>query len=333
RMRPYGLLERTDGRPGALQLLRRGTAPAAPDAFLFTPTSRESAAYIREQLLARLAPDEVDALRETAGLETVRADAADHVRGVTGSQPLIQRLHSRLEGIFSALEEEGAYRLHPLIREYLLEEQRERFPGRLQELNLNAASWLAPRGQGLAAMRHALEGGAPELAASLFEQMGAARLWLREGMSRLNAALALLEPYALDGLPRVGIARSLSFAKSGDMRRAREALTRARDASRGFREDRPGGDPRAVLIEGRYIGLLLTEYGCAPTADALADDTWEIVLEYVRGDPVLHAYIMTWRCLINVQSGHFEDAIRYGRKALHDFEHSGSRYGVLFIHL
>ncbi len=327
------LIERTDGWPVALQLLRFGNAPPAADAFRFTPASRESAAYIREQLLARLAPDEVDWLRETSVLETLRADAADHVRGARDSQSLIQRLHSRLEGIFSALEEDGAYRLHPLIREHLLEEQQERFPDRLRELNLNAAAWLTSRGQGLAAMRHALEGGAPELAATIFEEMGAARLWLREGMGRLNAALALLEPYALDGFPRIAIARSLSFAKSGDMRRAREALTRARDASRGFTEDRPGGDSRAVLIEGHYIDLLLTEYGCAPTADALADDTWESVLEYVRGDPVLHAYIMTWRCLINVQSGHFEDAIRYGRKALHDFEHSGSRYGVLFIHL
>lgn len=330
------LLERTDGWPVALQLLRLGSAAAAPaeaDAFRFTPTSRESAAYIREQLLARLESGDMDCLRETSVLETVRADAADHVRGVADSQRAIQRLHGRLEGIFSALEEEGAYRLHPLIREYLLEEQREHYPDRFRELHLRAADWLASRGQGLAAMRHALQGGAPELAATVFEQMGGARLWLREGMGRLNTALALLEPYALDGFPRVAIARSLSFAKSGDMRLAREALTRARDASRGFTQDRSGGDPQAVLIDGHYIDLLLTEYGCAPTADALADETWETVLEHVRGDPVLHAYIMTWRCLINVQSGRFEEAIRYGRKALHDFERSGSRYGVLFIHL
>src|SRR5690606_33449703 len=182
-------------------------------------------------------------------------------------------------------------------------------------------------------MRHALQGGAPELAATIFEEMGGARLWLREGMTRLNAALALLEPYELREFPRIAIARSLSYAKSGDMRRAREALALARDVSRGFREDRAGGDSKALLIDGHYIDLLLTEYGCAPTADALADDTWETVLEYVREDPALHAYVMTWRCLINVQSGHFDEAISYGRKALHDFELSRSRYGELFIYL
>ena len=330
------LVERTDGWPVALQLLRLGSPPGTPpaaDAASCTATSRESAAYIREQLLARLDADEMDFLRETAVLETLRADAADHLRGAADSQLLIQRLHGRLEGIVSALEEEGAWRLHPLIREYLLEELKEHRPERFHELNLAAADWLAPRGQGLAAMRHALLGGAPGRAAAIFEAMGGAQLWIREGMTRVNAALALLEPWELDEFPRIALARSLYFAKNGDIRRARAALARARDVSRGFTEDRPGGDPKALLIDGYYIDLLLTEYGCAPTADALADETWETVLEYVDKDPGLRAYVMTWRCLINVQSGHFDEAISYGRKALHDFDTTRSRYGELFIYL
>lgn len=330
------VLERTAGWPVALQLVRIGTDPSKPLAEQLTRfawTGREPATYIREQLLSQLSPPQAGFLRDTSILDSVRADIADSLRGTADSHMIMQQLHTTLEGIFVPLEDGEAWRFHPLIRECLFEELREAYPDRFRELNRAAATWLSLHGQGLSAMRHALLAGAPDQAAAIFEDMGASQLWLHEGMARLSAALALLADYKLRDFPRIQVARSLQFAKNGDMKSAREALENAKTVSGGFLHDREGGDDTALLIDGHFIELLLTEYGCAPTADALADDTWDVVIDYALRDPALHAYIMTWRCLINTQSGNFARAIDYGNKALCDFDLDQSRYGELFIYL
>lgn len=326
----------TQGWPVALQLFRstaadhrsqfnRSVSPLA--------VKRHAADYLREQLLIAVPEQGIEFLRDVSILEHIRPDCADFLLQSTGSATVMHRLHAQLEGLFMPLEQGNAFLLHPLIREHLRDELRDQFHDRFVALNRRAANWLSANNQHLRAMRHALDSGEPEFAAAIFEKMGGAQLWLREGMSRLRAALEMLAPYSLDRFPRTLVARSLAAAKDGDMIAARTALARAKEVSRGFRFDRSDGDDTALLIDGHFIELLLTEYGCAPTADALSDEAWQFILQNTRGDPALYAYIRTWQCLVHMQSGMFDAGFEYGQGALEAFHHGLSRYGELFIYL
>lgn len=331
------IMQRTDGWPVALQLIKSAAGPECllADAIAgFAGSGREAAAYFREQLLRHL-PEEVRGfLRDTSILEHVRADSADFIRETTDSKTLVMRLHDRLEGVFAPLENDvETYRLHPLVREYLRDELREHAIERHEQLCARAARWLAAQGQGISAMRYALEGRDPALAATIFEDMGAAQLWLHEGMGRLTMALSLLADHDLPGFPRIHVARSLACAKIGDMRNARRAHDRARQISGDFTRDHPGGDDMALMVDGRFIGLLLTEYGCSPRSDSLEGPEWARVLDYVRDDLHLYAFVLTWQCLFNSQVGNFEAGVGYGRASVEVFRQSGSRYGELFVYL
>ncbi|MEQ8514116.1 MAG: LuxR C-terminal-related transcriptional regulator, partial [Chromatocurvus sp.] len=167
----------------------------------------------------------------------------------------------------------------------------------------------------------------------IFERLGGARLWLHEGMDRIHRILAMLEPYDLAAFPRIQIARSLAYAKLGQMEKARAALQEASRSSGHFRHDRSGGDDLALLFDGYAIELLLTEYGCAPQPAALKGPDWERFLRFAEREPALLGYVQTFRCLWYTQTGHFTRAFEHGQEAIDIFRRGNSAYGELFIHL
>ena len=152
-------------------------------------------------------------------------------------------------------------------------------------------------------------------------------------MDRINRILALLEPYPLNAFPRVQLARSLAHAKHGQMEKARVAFEAASRASDHFRRDHEAGDALALLVDGCFIELLLTEYGCAPKPTALDGPAWERVLRFATGEPALMGYIRTLRCLWHTQTGRFSLAFEHGLAAIDIFRRGDSPYGELFIHM
>ncbi len=333
------IMEKTDGWPVALQLIRTfGTRTARPlgDAHTVSVSSRLIAGYFREQLFAHLSVVQQSFLRQTSILDVVTVACADHIRGSHDAGSVIQGLQ-HLGGIFSPLEytlkdTQEAYRLHPLVREYLRQELIEAAADEYAVLNKKAAAWMLTHERGLDAMRYALAANDGDYAAAILEQMGGAMLWIREGMSRLTSGLKLLDGYELKGYPRIQLARSLLFAKTGRIVDSRQAFARARVASKAFTSDRPGGDNTLLQIEGAVIKMVIAEYGCVPANRIIADEAFSFVLQHAGNDPLLLGYIKTLQCLTSLQYGEFDDCLEYGAEAIARYLGLNSLYGELYIY-
>ena len=330
------IMQRTDGWPVAVQLLKSlvGDADHLSRALSrYSGDSREMAVYFREQLLHHLSDQQRDFLYDVSILNPIHLDCADFIRGALNSRAIRQQL-AYLEGILMPLEvDDLSYRLHPLVREYLQGKLRDKAHKKYLQLCQSAAHWMASRGQGLDAMRFALQGDNVPLAAEIFERMrGGPQLCFLEGMSRLRMGLDLLAGHNVDAFPRIHLARSLVYAKNGQMKKARASFDLAGALSNGFEKDRAGGDDRSLLIDRHIIELMLTEYGCAPPTEALKRDSLKSIQDNVDNDTLIYAYIMTLQCLTHMQSGSFAACIRSGRQAIRHFKKNNSKYGELFIY-
>jgi ATP/maltotriose-dependent transcriptional regulator MalT len=328
--------ERTDGWPVALQLLKsfmNDSQSLSNVLSTFLGSSKEAADYFREQLLKSLSSEKYAFLLETSILDPIHLDCADYIRGSADSQVMVQQLHY-LEGIFAPLEgDDETYRLHPLVREYLQTTLKDSENESYKRLCRSTALWLAEKEQNLDAMRYAVQANDIYLAGEIFEQMGGSQMWLLEGMSRLRAGLDLLGNHNIDEFPRIYLAKSLVYAKDGQIKNARKAFDKASLLSDEFKRDRQGGDNTKLSIDRYMLESLLMEYGCSPPTDALKADVLKFIQDNANDDVSLHSYIMSLQCLVNMQGGSFDECIRYGKSAIADFREYNSRYGELFIYI
>ena len=141
----------------------------------------------------------------------------------------------------------AVYRLHPLLREYCVDQRRKKKPARFREVHRRSAVALARRGATLDAMRHAALAEDPALAGSILLEAGALQWWLRVGSDRLLAADRLLPETALDE-PRLAMVRCMAQFLRG---RLRDAL-RAFAAAPSWPND-PGLDIDRLLVRGAFV--------------------------------------------------------------------------------
>ena len=327
------IISRTAGWPVALQLLRSfGTTTTTPEDLDTISGNRLLNDYFREQLLDNLSQSERLLLLETSLLETITIECADYIRETDDSSEIIHGLHY-LEGIVSPLEDElEAWRIHPLVREHLLQELKESSPDNFRSICRRTASWMADNDRGLDAMRYALDANEPELAANILEQMGGIMLWIKEGMSRLTQGLQLIAAYELDNHPRIHLGRCLILTKQGHMHEARQAFEKARQISNDFQHDRLGGDDALLMIERYSVEIMLAEYGCTPAHPILPAEAFKFMLDNTREEPAIHGYIKTLQCLTSLQVGEFEACKEHGKYAIREYLTGHSSYGELFIY-
>ncbi len=328
------IMERTGGWPVALQLIRSfGAGSAGMSGNPGVASSNKLISdYFREQLFNNLSDDEKSFLLQTSILETITIDCANYIRGRKDAGDIIHGL-DYLEGIFSPLEDEQeSYRVHPLVREHLVNELKELFADEYGSLCRKAATWMAMNERGLEAMRYALAANDCNYAAEILEEMGGLMLWVREGMSRLTAGLNLLEKFELNDYPRIQLGRCLLYAKAGEINKTRQTFEKARQISRGFKSDRPAGDNTLLQIERYSIEIMIAEYGCTPSNPILPSDAFSFMLENTGNEPAIHGYIKTLQCLTSLQTGDFQHCMRHGEQAIREYLNGNSLYGELFIY-
>ncbi|MBT7952625.1 MAG: AAA family ATPase, partial [Gammaproteobacteria bacterium] len=187
------IMERTGGWPVALQLIRSFgvDSTSGSGGLIHGSSSKLISDYFHEQLFNNLSEEEQSFLLQTSMLDAITVDCANAIRERSDANEIMHGL-DYLEGIFSPLEDEQeSWRVHPLLREHLVNELKESSATEYASLCRKTATWMSTHERGLEAMRYALAADDCNFAAEILEDMGGVMLWIREGMSRLITGLKL----------------------------------------------------------------------------------------------------------------------------------------------
>ncbi len=152
------LMDRTEGWPAGLYLaaLALRAQPNVDVALShFGGDDHVVADYLRDELMARLEPEQVAFLLRTSILETLSGPVCDAVLGHGGSGRILATL-ARSNVLLVSLDRGGTtYRYHPLFREMLHSELRRLEPLREPELHARASAWHEEHGDVDSAIHHA----------------------------------------------------------------------------------------------------------------------------------------------------------------------------------
>ncbi len=156
-------------------------------------------AYFEREVLSRLSPEELDLLTRAAACDRFCASLCATLAGrdaamETGREAaLLERLEYDNMFILSMEQESPQtwYRLHPLLRETLLE-RFERWSAEVRrDVHVRAWQWFLGRGHVDEAVQHAMRAGEPAQAASLVERCAPA-LFARGDLGKLVALMRSL---------------------------------------------------------------------------------------------------------------------------------------------
>jgi LuxR family transcriptional regulator, maltose regulon positive regulatory protein len=152
------LVEQTEGWPvglylGALALKAGGQQRNARAAF--TGDDRFMADYLRSELLEHLPSELVAFLTRTAVLERLSGPLCDAVTDTTGSDRVLESLHSSNLLLVALDRRREWYRYHHLFRDLLRAELGQREPELIPELHARAAAWCEVNGLPELAIDHA----------------------------------------------------------------------------------------------------------------------------------------------------------------------------------
>lgn len=222
------LLARTEGWVAALQLARIwGESLNRLDALSrFSGRSRDLGDYLAEQVVSELSGEEKAFLIETAFLEEVRTDLADHVRGRNDSRYLLGSL-SRLNPLIAPVDDlHSSYHYHQLFRDFLCQLMMEQGEEVLRKLRLRAATWYEQHGTILNAVRYACQAEDYECAAGYIYQAGGWKLCMLYGEALMKNLLKLFPDEVIQSQPELQVYTVYSLIKEGRLREARGVFDR-----------------------------------------------------------------------------------------------------------
>lgn len=223
------LCDRTDGWAAGLRLAAFTLRHCAdPDRFLaeFSGDERSVADYLTGEVLAGLDGDTLDFLRAVSVCSLPSTDLAVHLSGRPDAGAVLER--ARQETGLVERGGAGGYRLHSLLRTYLLAELRRRDPVWHDALHAHAARWWAARREAGHALRHAERSGDETLHAELVHRF-AATLLLTGALDALRAGLRAAGP-SLRADPEVALIAAVAHLERRDRDAAAAELERARSA-------------------------------------------------------------------------------------------------------
>lgn len=149
-------LDRTDGWPIAVGLLAKLSNRDQMRSSLAFTESRESVfEFLADEVIERLPPALQTSLEALAIPDFIDDDVAREYLGAPSAAVIIADLERY--GLYFTATGEGAWRLHTLFREYLLERLSAADPSRLKELRMKCAEMLRRQGRKMAALDVVLE--------------------------------------------------------------------------------------------------------------------------------------------------------------------------------
>ena len=319
------LLERTEGWPAALQMVRRRLDDGDDlEATLqdLSGRSADLARYFLEQVFGGLDEDQQQFLLRTSILERVNGDLGSCLYGKPRGWPVLEELERRDLFVHAVDDAREWFRYHGLFREFLLERLR-RDGADLGDLHARAASWLQEHEHLLPALQHAQRSGKPELVATILESAGGWLFAVQGNQGLVERALASLDERVMRRFPRVRLASIFLAARRGHLDQALAEM----DA---LREDAPAADPE-LHAEMEIMSGLLARYG-----DEIDERQLRMLEGLSRELPVhhhaMHAVRCNLLCAFYVSTGRYDACFPSGDQAIAHFRAFGSVFGEVFIY-
>ncbi|TDM08003.1 MAG: hypothetical protein C4K60_00300 [Ideonella sp. MAG2] len=208
------------GWPFALQLVRlRASSGAMSADWALDPRSnmprRQIFDYLAAEVLTSLPQELLDFLREVAVLDSIDVASANALRGREDSLSFIRQL-ARIRPIAVVDEAPWVARLHPLLRDYLMELAELSKPGCLAHQHQLAARYWGQHGRLHEAVSHAVAGGHLALGADLVEQAGGFALLANEGAVRSRLILQQLPEALIRQRPRLRLLQLMQQVLESD---------------------------------------------------------------------------------------------------------------------
>lgn len=324
----------TEGWPVTIQMIRSSlNVDRDIDRVLASTTSSSGilTTYLSQQVFQGLENSLQDFLMDISLIDGISCDLANHLRETEDSEIRFENCN-RLGALVLPVEEvEGAYRLHPLFQEYLQHRLMVAHPDRAARIHLRATDWFAETGDLVRAVGHAVQAEKPRRAVEIIEQEGGILVWLREGLTRLRAALGLMDEETVASSPRITCIQCILDIRDGKVYQARNRydlmLKRYQDAKKEMDEaNRERIDHELMLVEyllAGYEGKMLSEKFCA----GLTQNVSRIDQE----DHASLGYHFNMLCFAYAQRGMLREARYYAEAAIREYRLFGSLYGEVYI--
>jgi LuxR family maltose regulon positive regulatory protein len=323
------LMRRTEGWAAGLRLaaISMDTHPD-PDQFVKELITEDSAltGYLVQEVLHTQPPEVQDLLLSTSILEQVSAEAASELAGdeaAAGILPALARANTFIQPIGS-----GWYRYHPLFAEVLRLKLRLRYPERLSDLHRRAARFYERNGSLIAAVRHAAEAGDWPLAASMavgsLEITGITQPQGSQSLAREFGSMPGSQAWSEPGPYLVSAAAALA---GGD----REACAAALTSAEGILEQLPADQEIPGRLTAAMLRLAASRHGGDLPGAAAAADRAKALVSQVPGEllarhPGIPARVLAGRGIVELWSGHLDDALRLLGSAVKAATTSGTEY-------
>jgi LuxR family transcriptional regulator, maltose regulon positive regulatory protein len=305
------LTRRTEGWAAGLRLaaISMGTHPD-PDLFVKELITDDSAltSYLVGEVLNAQAPRTRDMLLSTSILEDVSAEAASELTGdgqAAAILPALARTNAFVQPIGR-----GRYRYHPLLGEVLRLKLKHQYPNRVALLHRRAAQWYERNGQLLSAVRHAIEAGDRQLAASMvIDKLAIGEITApRDGHCLADEFQSMPhgqswtepEPYL------VCAAVALSAGRE-------ESAIAALNAADSILDRLPDGEQTASRLAAAMVRLAISLRAGDHSAAAAAAARAEILVSKVPGDmlarhPEIRAHVLFGHGAADLGSGRLDEA-------------------------
>ncbi len=323
------LQTKVEGWPVAIQMARlllSGDADQEASIARLHGHTGHLAAYLTEQVIERLSPEQRNFVLRTSILDTFDADLADAVCGHDQSSRLLKALEP-LHALLVPLDHQClSFRYHHLFAECLQDLLRRQPDVEVRLLHLSAARCLGGRGDYSAAVRHGMAAKSDCLCADLVCRAGGWELVLFGGIGRLNGLLRHFPQKTLQKYPRLQLAKSYLALKNGQIGEARAYFDRALSSPRFRRDD---ADLMRDYVNLRILVEAYEDNGLVnPDNDFIHQ-----ALDHVRDDPMTRGIIQCNMALRHTAFGRFEQARSQAETAARSMREARSVLGLNYSYL
>lgn len=322
--------ERTEGWPVLIRLLLTASDMGTFDIRHIDEASYRDMAittYFEQKILSRIDSDLRRFLLEASIFEEIPYEAISDVLGQDDCR-FADRLES-LEAFLAPLSgENGGYRLHPMMREYLRQTLLHQSPKRYRALQKKAAHWYSAKGNHVRAVKHALATDDEMLLLTILEDTGGLGLWVQEGLIEFRAIDRYLGPEIIRKSPTAALMRCIILMKTG-----KQSDAAALYADILSRHAAMIASDEFLSVSCAVAKVVLAVYSGAKIED---EDVERIEQAIRQSDAILQhfeGFVLTFKCFAAHQAGRLGDAIQFAHEALRFFDLSGSLYGEVYIHL